>query len=198
MRQIEINSPHIIANSGLSCKFEVTTNQTYMANLQEIWKDIEGTNSHYEISNTGRIRNKGYYDSMGRYQCPKEISSGVKNNGYLICQLGRGFKNKYIHRLVAIAFIPTNNYQLHINHKDGNKKNNIVTNLEWVTRSQNDYHSHRVVQMCRYPVLNIETGIFYANAAEAYEHSGVKYSYGLFKDRITNKKRKNTTKFIRA
>ncbi len=163
-----------------------------------LWEEIKGTQGRYKISNTGIVRNMGYYDSMGRYHKPKDIRSAVNTNGYLICTLGRSKKNQYVHRLVAKAFIVCLNPDLHINHKDGNKLNNNIENLEWITRSQNDLHKKRTIEFYRYPVLDTQTGVFYANAAEAYEYSGLKYSYGLFKDRITNHKRKNTTKYIRA
>jgi HNH endonuclease len=50
-------------------------------------------------------------------------------------------KNFLVHRLVALAHIPTNNTSLHVNHKDGNKTNNNVSNLEWVTQQQNNRHA---------------------------------------------------------
>lgn len=164
----------------------------------EQWKIIPEANGKYEVSNLGQIRNVGYLDSIGRYHAPKVIKQGEKSNGYMICALGRSIKNKYVHRLVARAFIYTPDTSLHINHKDGNKQNNRADNLEWVTRSQNDLHKKRNIEIFRYPVLDTETGIYYANAAEAYEHSNIKYSYGLFKDRLTGTRRRNTTKYIRA
>jgi hypothetical protein len=166
--------------------------------MEIIWRDIQISNGKYEVSNTGIVRNKGYFDSMGRHHCMKEIVFGRNTNGYLSCSLGRAIKNKYVHRLVAEAFIPNEDASLHVNHKDGNKHNNSVENLEWVTRSQNDLHKKRTIEIYRYPVLDTETGIFYANAAECYEYNHIPYSYGLFKDKLTNTERRNTTKFIRA
>lgn len=65
------------------------------------------------------------------------------NYGYLRVSWGRR-KKEYVHRLVAMAFIPNPNNYPCVNHKDGNKKNNIATNLEWVTYSQNTTHAYKL------------------------------------------------------
>jgi len=72
-------------------------------------------------------------------------SCSIKNSGYktLILYSGNVAKNKMIHRLVASAFIPNPENKKEVNHKDGNKLNNNVENLEWCTPSENQYHSHR-------------------------------------------------------
>ena len=94
------------------------------------WKTIKGF-ENYEISNTGLIR-KG-----------EQILSPFNNSGYLRIQLINGDKKEKIlmHRLVANAFIPNDNEDLQINHKDLDKKNNNVDNLEWVTGSENVNHA---------------------------------------------------------
>jgi hypothetical protein len=105
----------------------------------EIWKPIVINNeiTNYEISNLGRCRNitKLHWKSKGILK-PK-----VSKNGYVqycIVHKGNNFY-KYAHRLVAEAFIKGNT-SLQINHKDGDKQNNKVENLEWVTHKENMRH----------------------------------------------------------
>ena len=95
----------------------------------EIWKEIEGFEGLYAVSNKGRVRNI----RSGR------ILAGYYNNGYKQIKL-KG-KNYKVHRLVALAFLP-NPYKLpQVNHIDEKKDNNNVGNLEWVTISDNVKHS---------------------------------------------------------
>jgi len=109
--------------------------------LQEIWKDIDGYEGSYQVSNTGKVR------SLDR-KVHNYIKTGrvlkAKNNGhgYLDVSLSGKTKQKhaYIHILVAKAFIPNPNSYEQVNHKDFNKANNCVDNLEWVSRKQNLLH----------------------------------------------------------
>lgn len=97
----------------------------------ERWKKIRNTT--YEVSNLGRVRTK-----EGNIKKLFE-----DNKGYMRLQLYVNGKriNKRVHRLVAEAFIPNPDNKPTVNHKDGNKKNNSVENLEWATYSENQYHS---------------------------------------------------------
>ena len=102
--------------------------------MEEIWKDVIGYETLYKISNLGRI-----------YSLTKQSlkSTRKKSNGYIICDLCKNGKvnTKHIHRLVAEAFIPNPNNYLEVNHKDGNKTNNCVNNLEWCSKKQNMEHA---------------------------------------------------------
>lgn len=111
----------------------------------EIWKDIEGYEGLYQISNMGRVK---AYPKMGGciFKNEKIIKSHDNGKQYLYVDLydNNGKRKKdYIHRLVAKAFIPnTNDYPV-INHKDENKLNNTYENLEWCTYKYNcNYGSH--------------------------------------------------------
>lgn len=102
----------------------------------EEWKDIINHEQYYEVSPYGNIRNKktGYI-----------IKGDVNNIGYRRVTLYNPFVERvFVHRLVALRFV--NGYQegLVVNHKDGNKQNNMANNLEWVTRSENDLHAFRI------------------------------------------------------
>ena len=104
-------------------------------NSDEKWKNID-THPMYQVSNLGRVRNR-----RGLIMKPWII-----NSGYYVLKLsegGRNYTNFLIHRLVALHFIDNTNPDVlvEVNHKNGDKLNNTVTNLEWVTSSQNKKHA---------------------------------------------------------
>lgn len=96
--------------------------------MSEVWKDVVGAEEYYQISNLGRIKNKGN----------GEILRQSKTGGYAHIELRYGInKHCLIHRLVAEAFVPNPfNYE-YVNHIDENKKNNRADNLEWCTCKYN-------------------------------------------------------------
>lgn len=102
----------------------------------EVWKDIAGYDGLYQISNKGRVRN-----------ARSILKTFVCGSGYseIILTKNRKRKPKLIHRLVAEAFLLNPVGKREVNHKDGNKLNNDVGNLEWVTPSENQAHSRRVL-----------------------------------------------------
>lgn len=99
----------------------------------EIWKPLDIEN--YFISNKGRVKHN--YGSFAHL-----LSTFIKNNGYVCVSIKhKGIKkNYYIHRLVAKAFLQNENNLKEVNHKNGNKQDNNVTNLEWVSRQDNITH----------------------------------------------------------
>jgi hypothetical protein len=111
----------------------------------EIWKEVIVENNIFKISNKGRVKDKkdrvSYGSEKGGY---KRVNSSCKTT-----------KTMLIHRLVAIAFIPNPENKPDINHIDGNKSNNDVSNLEWCTSSENIQHSidilgTRLKSVCQY------------------------------------------------
>ena len=108
--------------------------------MNEIWKDIEGY-PNYQISTMGRVR------SLGNNKTRKEkiLKSCKLNNGYLIVNLYKEGKVKKhtIHRLVAQTFLDNPNNLPEVNHKDEDKTNNRVENLEWCTQQYNTNYGTR-------------------------------------------------------
>lgn len=122
----------------------------------EIFKDIEGYEGFYEISNFGNIRSTSYKGT-------RILKPSVTKNGYLnvVLCINQHKEHKLVHRLVADAFIPNPlNYKT-VNHKDENKLNNCVENLEWLsTEDNNRYSNHNMLdkeQVLKIPEL-IELG----------------------------------------
>jgi hypothetical protein len=113
----------------------------------EIWKDIAGYEGLYQVSNLGRVKSLDREKSNGTgvYTLPGKIKTGNERRGYLGIQLfkSKKFKNVYIHRLVAEAFIPNPERKETINHINGNKLDNRVENLEWVSNGENVKHAFR-------------------------------------------------------
>lgn len=106
--------------------------------MKEIWKDIKGFEGVYQISNLGNV--KSLPRKAGTTYLREKILKPRKHTGgYSIVSLGRGYKykNYFIHRLVAEAFLPNPLGLLEVNHIDENKTNNNVENLEWCDRIYN-------------------------------------------------------------
>lgn len=98
----------------------------------EIWKDIKGYEGLYQVSTFGRVRSAN-----------KLLHLNTNTYGYKHVTLSRGKSQKtmVVHRLVATAFIENPLGLPQINHKDGNKNNNTVSNLEWTTQKDNNHHA---------------------------------------------------------
>ena len=111
----------------------------------ETWKDIPKYEGLYQVSNLGNVKSleRPVNDNGGIKIIKERILKKQKHyHGYLYVVLNN--KKKYIHRLVAQTFLDNPNNYKEINHKDGNKQNNVYSNLEWCTRSQNVKHSYRL------------------------------------------------------
>lgn len=103
----------------------------------ERWKPVVGYEQHYEVSDQGRVK---------RISTGKALKANVNTNKYKSVSLSVGgvVKPHRIHRLVAIAFLGPQD-GLVVNHKDGDKGNNKLSNLEWCTYSDNHKHAFRVL-----------------------------------------------------
>lgn len=117
--------------------------------VSHVWKDIVGFEGVYEISGSGIIRSKDRVcvDSMGRRRFRKGqvLNPDVAPNGYYRVTLAKNGRKvqKYLHRLLASHFIPNPDNLPQVNHKDGNKLNCSLDNLEWVTVKDNVIHAYQ-------------------------------------------------------
>lgn len=116
---------------------------------KEIWKDVKGFEGCYQISNHCKIKSlsRRINSSFGKTRVIPEryINPSIDSNGYRILQLIRYNKRRTIrlHRLLALHFIPNPENKPEVNHKDGIKLNNSLSNLEWATHKENAIHSYK-------------------------------------------------------
>lgn len=122
----------------------------YDSAKSEKWKPIAGFEGKYLISNFGRIKSINRFKKSKNNSisfCPGGIIHPAKaKNGYwnaVLCKNGKRH-NLLVHRLVAIAFIPNPHHYPQVNHIDGNKNHNYVSNLEWCTAQYNIREAYRM------------------------------------------------------
>ena len=111
-------------------------------NMKEEWKDIKGFEGAYKISNTGKVLSLPRQGTKHREPMLRALS--LNHDGYVKVRLlynGRDETHR-VHRLVAEAFIPNPDNKETVNHKDGNKENNNVDNLEWQDRHEQMEHAY--------------------------------------------------------
>ena len=106
----------------------------------EIWKDVIGYEGFYQVSNKGRVKSLPVKSRTKRFD-GKVLRQFPNKYGYMMVSLSR--KSHHVHRIVAAAFIENPNNYPQINHKDENKANNNVSNLEWCTSAYNNNYGTR-------------------------------------------------------
>lgn len=111
----------------------------------ETWKDIVGYEGFYQISNQGNVRSLDRIDCKNHFRKGKACKKILTEDGYYKVSLNKDSVEKrfFIHRLVAIHFISNPNNLECVNHKDENKTNNCIENLEWCSRSYNNNYGTR-------------------------------------------------------
>ena len=143
----------------------------------EIWKDIPGYEGLYQVSNLGNIKNinRCFNDKKGRKYIVKEIicKPSIDTSGYrqIVLTKNKNRKSHKVHRLVAMAFIPNPNSLPQINHKDENKQNNNVDNLEWCTQEYNCQYGTRPYRCAVHFNHKVKQ---YFNGKEINEYSSLK------------------------
>ncbi|HDU4605103.1 TPA: HNH endonuclease [Klebsiella aerogenes] len=161
-------------------------------------KDIPGFEGRYAITPDGRV--------LSKFKGWKPLRPGTKPGGYLFVGLyadgSRVAVYKMVHRLVAEAFIPNPEEKAEVNHKDGDKRNNDVSNLEWATRSENAIHgvAHDLLKHgFEHPSskLTPEQVLEIYSAKGRYRDIGKKY--GVCAQTVCNIKRKSIySRFLEA
>lgn len=114
--------------------------------MKEVWKEVIGYETLYAVSNLGRI--KAFAKHIDSGKCHRSwdehiLKCASDQRGYLKTNLAKDGVNRTVkvHRIVAQAFIPNPDNLPEVNHKDGNKQNNSVENLEWSDRLSNQRHA---------------------------------------------------------
>lgn len=154
--------------------------------MAEIWKDIVGYEGLYQVSNLGRI--KSYYAKNGRPSDDARLLSGKRDkDGYIEVRLCKNGIVTYtrVHRIVANTFLQ-GDVTLQVNHIDGNKANNRVDNLEFVTSKENSVHAHSTGLhkgcVTKVKVVSKRGEILFDSITEAAKYFGV--HRGWFRDRL--------------
>lgn len=138
----------------------------------EVWKDIKDYEG-YQVSNEGNVKSLG----NDRTRKEKLLKPAKNKDGYLRVGLSKNNKRKFyfIHRLVAQAFSPNPDNLPEINHRDEDKTNNNVANLEWCDhRYNNNYgtRNERVAEKTSKQVLCVETGVVYPSTHQVQRELG--------------------------
>lgn len=149
--------------------------------MEEIWKDICFYEGYYQVSNLGNVRSlprviKYRYGHDRFYPGKVLLTETTKDNYQRVVLSKEGKTVRYmVHRLVALAFIPNKGNKTMVNHIDGNKSNNVATNLEWCTASENMLHADKtgLRDMSKHQPSNsqkikcMETGMIFNSCSKA-------------------------------
>lgn len=156
--------------------------------MQEIYKWVNGYESLYQISNYGNVKSFIIYPN-GKLLKPCLDS---KNYLYVVFYKDKKGKTQRIHRLIALAFLPKVEGKEIINHIDGDRVNNAITNLEWCTHKENMVHAvatglkkpselqkEVTRQRSKKKCMDITTGIIYDSLKEACEATNEKHQRNI-------------------
>jgi hypothetical protein len=142
--------------------------------ISKIWKPVVGYELLYEISNISEVRSIG---KNGYILNQRENWGGYKT--VTLHKNGEG-RTQYVHRLLAKAFLPNDGAKCCVNHKNGNKLDNTLVNLEWVTQGENMKHAYQIGLCDRNkkssPVKDICTGREFPSVRTAAESLSIPYS----------------------
>lgn len=179
--------------------------------MEEIWKDIPQYMGLYQASDIGRIKSVAKFlprkNSLDRFYPEKILKGYLTVYGYRAYKVWspKGMVAIFGHRLVAYAFLPQKKDKPFINHKNSNRDDNRVENLEWCNHTENMFHSisnknknHASGQKnhMSIPVFCMTTGIYYDTITEAHKSGLYRYSRSNFNLRLSGQ-RPNNTNFIK-
>ena len=144
--------------------------------MQEIWKPVVGYEDSYEVSSLGRVKS---IPRAGTRLTGRVLRYSLDKYGYrqVILAKNGGRKSAKIHRLVAQSFLPNENNFPCVNHKDENKQNNNVSNLEWCSYAYNNTYNDRAKKASKKTgkkVLCVELNTIFNSLAEAERATNIK------------------------
>jgi hypothetical protein len=155
--------------------------------MEEIWKDIKGYEGLYRVSNLGRVMSLKFRQTNR----DKILTTRLSNSGYKCTGLTKEYKTRelFVHRLIAMAFIPNAENKEQVNHINGIKIDNRIENLEWLSRPDNQKHAYanglnrvselqkqRISDAKSTSVIDINTGVTYKSIKEASIQINISYS----------------------
>ena len=131
--------------------------------MSESWKDIDGYEGVYQISDLGRVKSLARTNSIGKRLKEKILKGHVNKKGYCVASLhnASGIRTVKIHRIVASSFLKNPESKRTVNHIDGCKENNKLDNLEWATHQENIDHA---IEMRLMPNGNPVRGVNHGRA----------------------------------
>lgn len=146
----------------------------------ETWKDIKGYEGKYQVSDCGNVKSLAREHPLNKCNDNK-ILKPSERRGYLTVMLWNDGVGAWrsVHRLVAEAFIPNHEGKQQVNHIDGDKHNNNLSNLEWSTPKENVRHSFDVLGRKAHSrkVLCVETGEVFESLQEVTRKTGIDYRH---------------------
>lgn len=151
------------------------------SSIEEVWLPVVGCEEDYQVSSKGRVLSNNYNHTG----CPRLLKQSI-SRGYFRVSITRNGKHKSekVHRLVAEAFIPNQNGYETVNHKDENKLNNCVENLEWLPVADNVRYGTGIQRRSNLRIKNakgtkikvFKNGVFYkdyTNVVSAARELGI-------------------------